>query len=731
MDTRLIASLLLVLGGLATVAWQLIWQHYTALTLGVSAHSTALILATLMAGIMAGALLAGRWLTKYPQTNPWVVYGILELIIGLGGQLFRSLQSPIEALDAFVFRTSEFAAPIFQILAIAISIGPAALAIGATTPVIGSIARICAVPVSRFYGANIAGAALGAISVAFWLIPAFGVAKTSLAFSAIQIAVFALCLVLSKMSSTNESVFAAYKKPNPPVSQPALFAFTTGACTFVLEIVWFRAIRSAWLSTIDGFAIILFAFLIALAAGAWLSSVFREKGFSLVLVMCISAALIIVVTPIIHAFDLIGLSQIRGAAKLFAWLLLALITIGPPVALLGTSLPWLLDCAQRPRDWARLYAWNTFGAVIGATAAAWLFLRCLSSMHVSWFAGTTLAVVAIWQLPKGKRILPVIAILCALMIAVLFTSDRIIGASPLLRRDHQVIRALHGPDVSTSVIEVDEGRALIIDGYAASGDFGAATSYMDSMGRIPMLLHENPQSALVICFGTGQTAHAVRSEKPSKIWTVDVNDAVYKLASEFGRNQEVLDDFRVQAIHMDGRAWLRRNEQEYDVITLEPMPPLFAGTNALYSIEFYELLASRLSENGIAAQWFPMHLLSPANARSAAAAFVEVFPNSILWIDPFNQQQGILVGAAGERDWNHWPGFERDSEWSRPISHDDYLRAIALYPAELQRYVAAAEPVTDDNLLLTHGQAKSLNVDGAATPAQITLREIFQLSSMR
>ena len=36
-------------------------------------------------------------------------------------------------------------------------------------------------------------------------------------------------------------------------------------------------------------------------------------------------------------------------------------------------------------------------------------------------------------------------------------------------------------------------------------------------------------------------------------------------------------------------------------VSLEPMPPNFAGVNALYSREFYELVATRLNEHGIAA----------------------------------------------------------------------------------------------------------------------------------
>jgi spermidine synthase len=88
----------------------------------------------------------------------------------------------------------------------------------------------------------------------------------------------------------------------------------------------------------------------------------------------------------------------------------------------------------------------------------------------------------------------------------------------------------------------------------------------------------------------------------------------------------------------------------YDVVTLEPMPPFFLGSNSLYSQEFYGSVEARLREGGCFAQWFPIHLLTPSQARAVASAFVKVFPQSILWFDPASAdgaghlQQGILLG---------------------------------------------------------------------------------------
>jgi spermidine synthase len=146
------------------------------------------------------------------------------------------------------------------------------------------------------------------------------------------------------------------------------------------------------------------------------------------------------------------------------------------------------------------------------------------------------------------------------------------------------------------------------------------------------------------------------------------------------------------------------------VITLEPMPPFFAGSNSLYSVEFYELIQQRLREEGCVAQWFPIHLLTTSDARAVAAAFVQVFPQSILWFDPRSydsagvMQQGILIGRKGTPALGDWPGYDRDAGSPRPYPVEVTKAGVLLSADELAEYVAGIEPVTDDNQRLSFGQ---------------------------
>jgi spermidine synthase len=232
---------------------------------------------------------------------------------------------------------------------------------------------------------------------------------------------------------------------------------------------------------------------------------------------------------------------------------------------------------------------------------------------------------------------------------------------------------------------------------------------MPWMGHLPMLLDPDPQQALVICFGTGQTANAVRNENPQAVDVVDINPRVYKLAHNFTLNADVLDDPRVHAIVMDGRAYLRRTAKTYDIITLEPMPPTFAGVNALYDREFYQLASKRLAPDGVLAQWVPFHLMAPHYAMSAVKTFLETFPNALLWLDP-GSKTGILVGSKDDkgRIGSAWPGFARAAK-DRDLSRAEIEDAVILDRDELAKYTASGEIITDDNQLLSYGNAIRLS----------------------
>ena len=138
------------------------------------------------------------------------------------------------------------------------------------------------------------------------------------------------------------------------------------------------------------------------------------------------------------------------------------------------------------------------------------------------------------------------------------------------------------------------------------------------------------------------------------------------------------------------------------------MAPNFAGTNALYSLEFYELIRNRLNPGGVVAQWLPLHLVAPNDASSIAATFQAVFADALLWIDPVDRT-GVLLGRmpdpGGATVGADWPGFHR-SGGGRDLTEADVRAGIVLDAAGLERYGLLGEVITDDNQLLAYGPGR-------------------------
>src|SRR5208282_5584426 len=127
------------------------------------------------------------------------------------------------------------------------------------------------------------------------------------------------------------------------------------------------------------------------------------------------------------------------------------------------------------------------------------------------------------------------------------------------------------------------------------------------MVHLPLAFHKDqPQSALIICFGMGTTYRSALS------WGIDTTavELVPSVTSVFGFYHadaaRVLSNPKGRIVIDDGRRFLRRTREKFDVIVIDPPPPPeTAGCSLLYSTEFYELAKQHLKPHGILQAWFP------------------------------------------------------------------------------------------------------------------------------
>jgi hypothetical protein len=91
--------------------------------------------------------------------------------------------------------------------------------------------------------------------------------------------------------------------------------------------------------------------------------------------------------------------------------------------------------------------------------------------------------------------------------------------------------------------------------------------------------------------------------------------------------QQVLNSPLAHVEIDDGRRFLERTPQQFDVIAIDPPPPVeSAGSSLLYSKEFYSTIKQKLKPGGILEQWLPNgdEEVRASVARALQESFAEV-----------------------------------------------------------------------------------------------------------
>jgi spermidine synthase len=192
-------------------------------------------------------------------------------------------------------------------------------------------------------------------------------------------------------------------------------------------------------------------------------------------------------------------------------------------------------------------------------------------------------------------------------------------------------------------------KTLSVNGFPVAGTALTMQDIQKALAHLPLLLSNAPSPRVnIVGFGSGGTSWGVVQYDVQAVDCVELVPAVVDAASWFPEiNHGVLGEPKFNLIRGDGRNYALVTDEEYDVISVDATSPKMAGNGSLYTLEFYELLKERLSNDGLVVQWLPFHLLSDREVRMIAKTFVTVFPHTTLWFTPLRQYV-ILVGTQEE-----------------------------------------------------------------------------------
>ncbi len=650
--------------------------------------------------------------------------------------------------------------------------------------------------IAVLYAVNTLGAAAGALLTDFALVPAFGLfgAQMSAVFFNIIAGAGALYLarhVRQKVrhkvrlppsleaSADRRSLGGGGQADRKGAIAPISLALAmSGFAAMGMEIVWFRHFTILLGGFRAVFSLLLTIILIGIGAGSLVSGFLSRRTDRPVHWLIVIQGLFVAVTllglgwsdsrPIEqvvvsgpayqvlmgHAGDAVVAVQsewTRTLSGLWFNVKPMLLEIGFPALLMGFGFPLGNAVIQRAehavgRRAGVLYLANTVGAVCGSLAAGFLLLPALGIQRsASMLMMTALAAVVPLSLADlSSRRARASVLIGSLLIGgvalggwVTLPSDFVIDRA--LARSGNNERRLTMREGLTEVVEVTEipgvGRKLLTNGHPMSSTTRLSQRYMRALAHVPLLAIDNPEAALVIGFGVGNTTHAAALH-PSmrRIEVADLSRDILSSSSFFSDvNGDVLRDPRVAVYVNDGRQHLQmRPAASYDLITLEPPPIGYAGVAALYSKEFYALAREHLKPHGYVSQWLPAYQVPAATTLAMIRAFIDVFPQAVLISGA--EAELLLLGVNDARiDVD--PARLAAALSRAPVVQSDMARVdlgsvreiVGTFVGSAQTLATAtrdAAPVTDDRPVQEYGVRSLLDFGEAVPPSVVDLSQV-------
>jgi spermidine synthase len=696
-------GLIFILSGAAGLVYELIWVRQLYQFFGSTIHSVTTVVAAYMGGLGLGAFVLGRRADR--QANPAMLYGLLELAIGIFGVL-----SPwvVEGIGSAYLVLARGLGPglwagtaIKFIFAFGVLLVPTFL-MGGTLPVLTrAFARDRSDELrgelALFYGLNTVGGVLGCLGAGYVLIEFVGLRGSLFATGAVNLVLGVSALGLARLAaptpaaSTPEGdpVFTA--DPGRQTRRLAIFLIaTTAFASLLYEIAWTRALILVVGSSTYAFTTILACFLLGIGLGSLIAvgrgRPPRELLVRAAFVQGLIAVLGSLLFPFFRALPVYVVATLQvpflNPVELLALhgLAVALVVV-PPALGMGFSFPLLAELASERagatgREVGRAYFANTVGSVAGAVVTGFLLIHLIGSERTL-VVGVAINVAAAGALawwtyrdrgeagaPLAVERLPVFLGLLALLVTLGTPSwssrllDRgaaVYGRARMDRDDlgrylrgygSEQLSFAEGWNSTVSVWRDGNQTWLKVNGKVdASSVADMDTQVM--LGLLPALAHPQPRRVFVVGFGSGTSTRAL-ADVPgvTRIDVAEIERAVLRASRLFrDANRDVLLDARVRVIEDDARSALMLADSAYDIIVSEPSNPWIAGVASLFTRDYIRVVARRLAPGGIFCQWLQMYRVTPGDAAVVVANLRAVFPHVEVW---FANESDLMVLAANQ-----------------------------------------------------------------------------------
>jgi len=389
-----------------------------------------------------------------------------------------------------------------------------------------------------------------------------------------------------------------------------LSAAISGFCAMVAQLALTRELIVVSLGDELSVGLALFAWMAWAAAGSAAGGLFfrsrrpapSSAGFLLILQGALAPA---------------SIALARAQGPLFGYLrgeavpveivaLMALVTLGPLCFVHGFLFPALSALEDRPLmsgAAGRMFAWDTGGAVAGGMTFCFILAQATTPVTCAAMAGGMSAIIGASWLQRRARLAAWSALAAAALLSPLWAapSENFLRSLSWGRPAADSLESGYG---NITVLD-DGGQKAFYEGGRVAGvtpDFAVG----EYMAHVPLLSHPAPRSAMFAGVDATTIREALNHGLDRVVWA-ELDPAMFALRRKHAPPElaPVFDDSRVFPAAVDPRRLLSRSNEKFDVIVISSAPPETIVLNRMFTREAFDLMKSRLNENGVLAITVP------------------------------------------------------------------------------------------------------------------------------
>ncbi|HYO54856.1 fused MFS/spermidine synthase [Archangium sp.] len=654
-----------VLSGAAALIAETLWIRSLTNMVGSTVEAASTIFAAFLVGLALGAWLAGRKADLL--RDPLRAYALVEVAIAFtaaAAGLVLFLVRDTLILGGDVQGGGRVALVFFFVLALVLL---PTLLMGATFPLMVAAARRAGIPVTGvnvLYALNTLGASLGTVAAGFVMIPTLGVRGSVGAGALLNLLAALACLpallgrAASAPASPSEPVVApvaAGGSPSEPVTSSSLpqwmlllVAMTSGLLTLGAEVAWTRLSSYYLGNRAYAFSTLMACVLISLAGGSWLAERLMRRFSRRIpevmgTVLVLSAGLTLACGAlsewwIHHQSEVERLLPAGGGVFFLARILQVLVLMGPMMLAMGCLFPLSLTASRLTEERSGLaaglfYLVNTVGSVAGSLLVGFWALPSVGVYRTIGYLvafGCLVAAVIFLRgvsvrLPKLAGLGVVTAVVTAVPLAL---PEELVTLDPyekMVYRDEDRYGVFQVNALPGGLLSVTNNDTKLIHYMGA-----ASTSYVQQMqGHLGMFFRPEAKTAVVLGSGYGITAGALGLyPQLERVDAVEILPAMVETADlympqNFGYHRNP----RVRVVVDDGRHYLTRLSDRFDIVSINMSDPRLPGGSSLFHADFYDIAKQHLTEGGVVIQHaFGTEARLVLTTLARSFKYVQLFP---------------------------------------------------------------------------------------------------------